>query len=306
MLIYVLDNGVWQDTSADTIKRSDPHVLFMCADEMDQPHEIDPVDTAIVKECLRRQAFTFDHRDTTDYVGVLFLSGENVKGAGRKFCLCAGFNRLTVIYEYADQADLIIGDLLAASADAPSSISGLFIAFMEKVIHGHIEQHERIEDEIASLETAFLTDRKNLGPGRILVLQKKLLMYKRFYEQLQHVLDDIQESKHGLIDDGSRRLFTLYTRRIERLLRNVLVLREYVTQVRESYEAETDISLNSIMRLFTVVTVIFLPLTLLVGWYGMNLPMPEYHWVWSYPLVIALSIMIVVLTILVFKKNKWF
>ncbi|MDD3867646.1 MAG: CorA family divalent cation transporter, partial [Eubacteriales bacterium] len=110
----------------------------------------------------------------------------------------------------------------------------------------------------------------------------------------------------GLVDDDHMRVMTLYIRRIDRLLSNILVLREYVTQVRESYEAETDINLNSIMRLFTVVTVIFLPLTLLVGWYGMNLPMPEYQWSWSYPLVIALSLMIVVLTILIFRKNKWF
>lgn len=168
------------------------------------------------------------------------------------------------------------------------------------------QYHERIEDDIAALENDFLMVRKNLGPGRILVLRKKLLVFKRYYEQLQNVLDEIQENQYGLVDDDHMRVMTLYIRRIDRLLSNILVLREYVTQVRESYEAETDINLNSIMRLFTVVTVIFLPLTLLVGWYGMNLPMPEYQWSWSYPLVIALSLMIVVLTILIFRKNKWF
>ncbi len=119
-----------------------------------------------------------------------------------------------------------------------------------------------------------------------------------------HILDDIQEAKCSPIDQENANVFGFYARRVERLQKNVLVLREYVIQVRESYEAETDISLNRMMRLFTVVTVIFLPLTLIAGWYGMNLKMPEYHWLWSYPAVIAVSVLIVVLTIIIFKKEK--
>jgi magnesium transporter len=47
-----------------------------------------------------------------------------------------------------------------------------------------------------------------------------------------------------------------------------LNLRDYVTQVREAYQAELDISLNNIMKIFTVITAFFSPLTLLVGWYA--------------------------------------
>lgn len=237
---------------------------------------------------------------------MLFLDKNNLDETGDKVCICTGDNLLIFVYDNTDYSNTIVREFITSPVGVKPSISNLFITFIEKTIIGHIEQHEMIEDEIALLENAFLTDRKNIGPGRILVLQKKLLVFKRFYEQLQHVLDDVQETKFNLIDEDNMRLFTLFTRRIDRLLKNVLVLREYVTQVRESYEAETDISLNRIMRLFTVVTVIFLPLTLIVGWYGMNLKMPEYNWIWSYPLVIIVSVIIVVLTILFFRKNKWF
>ena len=65
-------------------------------------------------------------------------------------------------------------------------------------------------------------------------------------------------------------------------------------------------SSDELMKLFTIVTVIFLPLTLLVGWYGMNFNMPELGWKYGYPAVIVLSIIIVLLLILYFKKKKWF
>ena len=70
----------------------------------------------------------------------------------------------------------------------------------------------------------------------------------------------------------------------------VLNLRDYVTQVREAYQAQIDINLNKVMKIFTVITSIFLPLTLIVGWYGMNLKMPEYSWVYGYPFVIGLIV----------------
>ena len=93
--------------------------------------------------------------------------------------------------------------------------------------------------------------------------------------------------------------------RIQRLDSNVRLLKDYMVQVQNSYQAQVDMNLNHIMYFFTVITTIFLPLTLIVGWYGMNFKnMPELNWRFGYPLVILLSIITVVLCILFFKKNK--
>ena len=63
---------------------------------------------------------------------------------------------------------------------------------------------------------------------------------------------------------------------------------------------------NRIMTLLTIVTTIFMPLTLIAGWYGMNFRyMPELEWRIGYPIVIGVSILIVVFCLLLFKKKKW-
>ena len=60
------------------------------------------------------------------------------------------------------------------------------------------------------------------------------------------------------------------------------------------------------MTLLTVVTTIFMPLTLIAGWYGMNfVNMPELHWPYGYPVIIVVSLMIVAGALLYFKKKKW-
>ena len=60
------------------------------------------------------------------------------------------------------------------------------------------------------------------------------------------------------------------------------------------------------MTLLTVVTTIFMPLTLIAGWYGMNFKyMPELNWEIGYPLVFIVSVLIVVLSLIFFKMKKW-
>lgn len=132
------------------------------------------------------------------------------------------------------------------------------------------------------------------------------MVLKKFYEQFLNVLDILIENENGLLDRKNLRSFQMLYRRTERRFQNVLNLRESVTQVRESYEAEVDISLNTTMKIFTVVTTIFLPLTLIVGWYGMNFDMPEYGWKNGYLFVSILSFLFLSAGILFFRKKKWF
>ncbi|MBR3737864.1 MAG: magnesium transporter, partial [Eubacterium sp.] len=80
-----------------------------------------------------------------------------------------------------------------------------------------------------------------------------------------------------------------------------------VNHLQDAYSASLDIKLNKVMKRFTVITSIFFPLTLIVGWYGMNFQsMPEFAWEYGYVFVIALSVLVVTSLILIGKKKKWF
>lgn len=83
-------------------------------------------------------------------------------------------------------------------------------------------------------------------------------------------------------------------------------LREYGLQVRELFQAEIDIRQNRIMKILTIVTTIFLPLSLVAGWYGMNfVGMPALTWKYGYPVAIIVSVLIVLICLWIMKKKKF-
>lgn len=98
-----------------------------------------------------------------------------------------------------------------------------------------------------------------------------------------------------------------YMHRVERLQNHVHLLRENVLQIRELYQSMQDARQNKTMAIITIVTTIFLPLTLITGWYGMNFVyMPELQWRYGYLAVIMISMIIVIAEIIYFKKKKFF
>jgi magnesium transporter len=162
-----------------------------------------------------------------------------------------------------------------------------------------------LEIEISDVEEDVIQGKTKDYISDILSLKNRLLFLKKHYEPLLDIVEDLTENQNHLLDENSIAYFTILLNRIERLNRKVGNLRDYITQVRESYQSQLDINLNNIMRLFTVITLIFSPLTLIVGWYGMNfVHMPELKWTYGYMFVTILCVSVVIISIIFFKKRK--
>jgi magnesium transporter len=79
-----------------------------------------------------------------------------------------------------------------------------------------------------------------------------------------------------------------------------------VVHLKDAYESSLELKLNQTMKVFTLFTVIFSPLTLIVGWYGMNFnSMPEFDWKYGYAFVIGLSVTTIAVIIFIFKRKRW-
>ena len=178
--------------------------------------------------------------------------------------------------------------------------------FFSSLLKFDMDRMDDLEESITLMENALLSDTRNDYTIEIIGYRKKLLRLKKYYEQLSQIFDGFIANDNKLLPDDNVRVFGYLDKRADQLLLHVNNLRDYITQVREAWQAQIDIQQNEIMKVFTVIAAIFLPLTLIVGWYGMNLIMPEIHWQYGYPFVIALSVAVVVVMIVYFKKKKWF
>ena len=100
--------------------------------------------------------------------------------------------------------------------------------------------------------------------------------------------------------------WNIFTSRAARLHDYTENIRENLIQLHELYQAQIDIRQNETMAVLTVVTTIFLPLSLLAGWYGMNFTnMPLLNWKYGYLAVILLAAVILGLELRYFWKKGY-
>ena len=178
------------------------------------------------------------------------------------------------------------------------------LQIMELMIENDILYLLHLEKEIEKMEDQLI---KGVPDDFFTVLtrhRQKLSELDAYYEQLT-VIGDLLQSQDGLSIIHNAEQWNRYALRTERLQNHVHLLRENILQLRELYQSQQDAQQNKVMCILTVVTTLFLPLTLLTGWYGMNFAhMPELQWKYGYVTVIAIAVITIILEIIYFKKKK--
>jgi magnesium transporter len=87
---------------------------------------------------------------------------------------------------------------------------------------------------------------------------------------------------------------------------SVETMRDIITGTLDVYLSSVSNRLNQVMKVLTVMSSIFIPLTFIVGVYGMNFHvMPELEWRWGYPAVWLFMIGLTVVLLTLFKRKKW-
>ena len=121
--------------------------------------------------------------------------------------------------------------------------------------------------------------------------------------QYEKQLMNLEENENRFFVKKQLKYFGIIADRADRLMGKTNHLLAYAQQIRDAYYSQMDKVQNRNMQFLTAVSTIFYPLTLITGWYGMNFKnMPELEN--GYPGVIALSIIIVAVCIIIFKKKK--
>ena len=186
------------------------------------------------------------------------------------------------------------------------SLERFIYDFLDQITKDDLRIMEKYECELDDIETKILNEEEGVSLGRVNDIRSDIRYLRIHYEQLMDLGQELEENENNFFKQENLRYYRLFLDRMARLHDTSTSLRDYTMQLRDLYKAHLDIKQNRIMTVLTVVTTIFLPLTLIAGWYGMNFRyMPELEWKWGYPVVIAVCVAIVGLSLLFFKKKKW-
>lgn len=178
--------------------------------------------------------------------------------------------------------------------------------FLEQIVHEDLPLMEGFDTELNQIEKDILDKGESGHLKEINLIRSEIRELKIHYEQLIDFAQELEENENGFFQEENLRYFHMFSNRMARLYDTASSLRDYTMQLSDLYQSQIDLKQNRIMTILTVVTTIFMPLTLITGWYGMNFTyMPELDSPYGYPIIIVVALVIAVASLLYFKKKKW-
>lgn len=221
-----------------------------------------------------------------------------------KFAFALDEKGIVFIDDYG-YVEVIITKISSKKQRRPS-LERFLYDFLNYIIKDDLKLLKSYELELDNMEIAILNEDSALTSERVYEIRSDIRDLRNHYEELIDIAQVFEANENKFFLQDNLRYFNIYLNRLDRLYETASSIRDYTMQIRDLYKMHLDIKQNNIMTILTIVTTIFMPLTLIVGWYGMNFKyMPELEYAWAYPTVFLVSLMILVVGILYFKRKKW-
>ena len=201
-------------------------------------------------------------------------------------------------------------DMLAKVASSgiltKATTSHCLYALMKTLIADDFTWFSLMEDAMEKIEEVMLDHSETVSSQTIMGYRRAAMRMGSYYQQIAVMADLIADNENKVMSREEARTFSHVAAHANHLADRAETLREYSLQLRELHQTQIDLKQNSTMQILTIVTVMFAPLTLVTGWFGMNLTvLPGLDWPYMAVTIIALAALMIVTMILFFKKKNW-
>lgn len=182
----------------------------------------------------------------------------------------------------------------------------VFLTILETRIDGDADLIESINRRVNHVSKALIAQKslkEDLLLGIAQLQENVMILHQAITEKQRVVSSLIRIPEFNRL--GNERL-TIIIRDIASLLQHSQFSSQRLEYLQNTFLGLVNIEQNQVIKIFTVVTVIFMPPTLIASIYGMNFRhMPELEWVAGYPVAIALMIASSLIFLWYFRRKKW-
>lgn len=324
VLITVMDYDVssLQEKQIDDIDecllfRDSPSVTWINVDGLGQPEMIQKLGDCygfhpLVLEDILNTGQRPKMEDYTDYIYVvlkMLYPGKDGPVVSEQISLIAGRNFIISVQEGIE------GDVFTAVRERLRNDKGrirkmgadyLLYSLIDAVVDSYFSILEKMGEEIETIEDRLVTSPADKTLTEIHFLKRELIYLRKAVWPLREVISGLQRGESPLIQEGTRLyLRDVYDHTIE-IIETVETFRDMASGMIDIYLSSMSNRMNAVMKVLTIIATIFMPLTFLVGVYGMNFKhMPELDVPWAYPLLWLVMLMISAGMLYYFRKKKW-
>jgi len=183
----------------------------------------------------------------------------------------------------------------------------LAYALIDAIVDHYFIVLENLGEQIEFLEEELVTDPNPGTLQSIHELKRELIFLRKSVWPLREVIGALERGESPLFQESSLiYLRDVYEHTIQ-IIDTVETFRDMVSGMLDIYLSSISNRMNEVMKVLTIIATVFIPLSFIVGLYGMNFSnMPELSWKWGYPMVWGVIISVVVGMLTYFRRKKWF
>ncbi|RIL09675.1 MAG: magnesium and cobalt transport protein CorA [Proteobacteria bacterium] len=182
----------------------------------------------------------------------------------------------------------------------------LTYALLDTIVDEYFVVLESMGERLEELEQELIKSPSPKTLKTLYSLKRMALFFRRCTWPLREVLSSIERGDSPLFGPSTHIYFRDVYDHIVQVIDTIETFREMLSGMLDIYLSSVSNRLNEVMRVLTVITTIFMPLSFIAGVYGMNFDhMPELRWQNGYFLVLGLMAIISLLMILFFRSKKW-
>ena len=182
----------------------------------------------------------------------------------------------------------------------------LVYSLIDAIVDGYFVLLEKLGERIEELDGRMLANTAHEASRAIHLLKSEMIWLRKAVWPLREAIAILQRNESGLVRPTTAvYLKDVYDHTIA-VIDTVETYRDVLSGMLDNNLSLLTTRLNEVIKVLTVISTIFIPLTFITGIYGMNFRhMPELEWRWGYPLVMVGMTIITVALIVYFRRKKW-